>query len=29
MQFTAKALVLIINVIVVIISPRRGLAGVN
>ncbi len=29
MQFNAKAISLIINVIVVIISPREGLAGVK
>lgn len=29
MPFNAKALVLIIDVIVVIISPREGLAGVK
>ncbi len=29
MPFNAKAIALIINVIVVIISPREGLAGVK
>lgn len=29
MPFNAKAIALIINVIVVIISPREGLAGVR